>query len=134
MKPSIALFEGDRRFAVVVRLPDAQRDDLETLGVIPVMLPAAEGQAGAAGDYGLDSPPEDRSHAKGQVGDLVGKRNAGARMGIGIVIQQISSRSDCTVPSECWSRIRSQNLRNRFELHDRHRSPLSLRWRSKGGL
>ncbi len=38
------LFEGDRRFAVVVRLPDAQRDDLETLGAIPVMLPAAEGQ------------------------------------------------------------------------------------------
>ncbi|KQN94342.1 cation transporter [Sphingomonas sp. Leaf231] len=38
------LFEGDRRFAVVVRLPDAQRDDLETLGAIPVILPAAEGQ------------------------------------------------------------------------------------------
>ncbi|PZU79613.1 MAG: CusA/CzcA family heavy metal efflux RND transporter [Sphingomonas sp.] len=38
------LFEGDRRFSVVVRLPDAQRDDLETLGAIPVMLPAAEGQ------------------------------------------------------------------------------------------
>lgn len=37
------LFEGDRRFSVVVRLPDAQRDDLETLGSIPVMLPAAEG-------------------------------------------------------------------------------------------
>lgn len=38
------LFEGDRRFAVVVRLPDAQRDDLETLGAIPVMLPAPDGQ------------------------------------------------------------------------------------------
>ncbi|KAB2848219.1 MAG: CusA/CzcA family heavy metal efflux RND transporter, partial [Sphingopyxis terrae] len=38
------LFEGDRRFSVVVRLPDAQRDDLETLGSIPVMLPAGEGQ------------------------------------------------------------------------------------------
>ena len=38
------LFEGDRRFSVVVRLPDAQRDDLETLGAIPVMLPTAEGQ------------------------------------------------------------------------------------------
>ncbi|OYY75600.1 MAG: CusA/CzcA family heavy metal efflux RND transporter [Sphingomonas sp. 28-62-20] len=38
------LFEGDRRFSVVVRLADAQRDDLETLGSIPVMLPAAEGQ------------------------------------------------------------------------------------------
>ncbi len=38
------LFEGDRRFSVVVRLPDAQRDDLETLGSIPVMLPAPEGE------------------------------------------------------------------------------------------
>ncbi|MCB8828752.1 efflux RND transporter permease subunit, partial [Escherichia coli] len=38
------LFEGDRRFDVVVRLPDAQRDDVETLGSIPVMRPAAEGQ------------------------------------------------------------------------------------------
>jgi cobalt-zinc-cadmium resistance protein CzcA len=28
-----------------VRLPDAQRDDLDTLGAIPVMLPAAEGQS-----------------------------------------------------------------------------------------
>ena len=33
------LFEGDRRFDVVVRLPDAQRDDIETLGSIPVILP-----------------------------------------------------------------------------------------------
>ncbi|MBF5091378.1 CusA/CzcA family heavy metal efflux RND transporter [Novosphingobium sp. NBM11] len=38
------LFEGDRRFSVVVRLPDAQRDDLETLGAIPVMLPAGPGE------------------------------------------------------------------------------------------
>ena len=38
------LFEGDRRFSVVVRLPDAKRDDLETLGSIPVMLPR-EGSA-----------------------------------------------------------------------------------------
>jgi len=38
------LFEGDRRFAVVVRLPDAQRDDIDTLGSIPVMLPAIDGQ------------------------------------------------------------------------------------------
>ena len=38
------LCEGDRRFSVVVRLPDAKRDDLETLGSIPVMLPR-EGSA-----------------------------------------------------------------------------------------
>ena len=39
------LYEGDRRFEVVVRLPDAQRDDIETLGAIPVILPATAGQA-----------------------------------------------------------------------------------------
>lgn len=39
------LFEGDRRFSVVVRLPDAQRDDLETLGAIPAMLPSVVGTA-----------------------------------------------------------------------------------------
>ncbi len=38
------LFEGDRRFSVVVRLPDAQRDDVDVLGSIPVMLPATDGQ------------------------------------------------------------------------------------------
>src|SRR3546814_11008549 len=38
------LFEGDRRFSVVVRLPDAQSDDLETLGSIPVLLAAGGGQ------------------------------------------------------------------------------------------
>jgi len=38
------LFEGDRRFSVVVRLPDAQRDDVDTLGSVPVMLPAIDGQ------------------------------------------------------------------------------------------
>ena len=38
------LFEGDRRFSVVVRLPDAQRDDVDALGSIPIMLPAVDGQ------------------------------------------------------------------------------------------
>ncbi|MES2022858.1 MAG: CusA/CzcA family heavy metal efflux RND transporter [Pseudomonadota bacterium] len=39
------LYEGDRRFNVVVRLPDAQRDDIETLGSLPVMLPSVNGAA-----------------------------------------------------------------------------------------
>ncbi|GAI94367.1 unnamed protein product, partial [marine sediment metagenome] len=39
------LFEGDRRFEIVVRLPDYVRDDLEALKNLPVPLPGA----GAAG-------------------------------------------------------------------------------------
>jgi cobalt-zinc-cadmium resistance protein CzcA len=33
------VFEGDRRFDVVVRLPDAVRDDLDAVRSLPVMLP-----------------------------------------------------------------------------------------------
>jgi cobalt-zinc-cadmium resistance protein CzcA len=40
-----SVFEGDRRFDIVVRVPMAQRNDVDALGAIPVMLPAAEGRA-----------------------------------------------------------------------------------------
>lgn len=42
-RQSGVLFEGDRRFDVVVRLPDSLRDDVEVLGTIPVMLPSNGG-------------------------------------------------------------------------------------------
>jgi cobalt-zinc-cadmium resistance protein CzcA len=42
------IFEGDKRFDIVVRLPGAQRDDLDILGALPVMLPTAEGQPHAS--------------------------------------------------------------------------------------
>ncbi|MEQ1783874.1 MAG: efflux RND transporter permease subunit, partial [Hyphomonadaceae bacterium] len=43
-RPAGQLFEGDRRFDIVVRLPNAQRNDLDALGALPVMLPAVDGQ------------------------------------------------------------------------------------------
>ncbi len=39
------LFEGDRRFDVVVRVPGASRNDLDALGALPVMLPEHDGEA-----------------------------------------------------------------------------------------
>jgi cobalt-zinc-cadmium resistance protein CzcA len=39
------IFEGDRRFDIVVRLPGALRDDLDAFGALPVMLPEAGEQA-----------------------------------------------------------------------------------------
>jgi cobalt-zinc-cadmium resistance protein CzcA len=38
------LFEGDRRFDIIVRVPDQTRVDLDTVKALPVMLPAVEGQ------------------------------------------------------------------------------------------
>jgi cobalt-zinc-cadmium resistance protein CzcA len=37
------VFEGDRRFDVVVRLPDAVRDDLDAVGALPVLLAERDG-------------------------------------------------------------------------------------------
>ncbi|RFP08191.1 MULTISPECIES: CusA/CzcA family heavy metal efflux RND transporter [unclassified Duganella] len=47
------MFEGDRRFDIVVRLPDALRSDLDVMRRLPVPLPRAGGaSAGAAGGAG----------------------------------------------------------------------------------
>jgi len=40
-RPAGLLFSGDRRFQIVVRVPDVQRNDLDALGALPVMLPEA---------------------------------------------------------------------------------------------
>ena len=43
------VFEGDRRFDIVVRLPDGVRSDLEAIKRIPLRLPALEGGQGDGG-------------------------------------------------------------------------------------
>ena len=40
-----AVFQGDKRFDIVVRVPVERRNDVEAIGAMPVMLPAVEGQA-----------------------------------------------------------------------------------------
>jgi cobalt-zinc-cadmium resistance protein CzcA len=42
------VFEGDRRFELVVRLPEHLRSDIEAIKSLPIPLPAAEGQTQAA--------------------------------------------------------------------------------------
>lgn len=42
------VFEGDRRFDIVIRLPGNERNNLDALGALPVMLPAVEGKARAS--------------------------------------------------------------------------------------
>jgi cobalt-zinc-cadmium resistance protein CzcA len=42
-RPAGLLFDGDRRFDIVVRVPSTQRNDLESIGALPVMLPSVDG-------------------------------------------------------------------------------------------
>ncbi len=44
-----AMFEGDRRFDILVRLPEALRGDLEALRRLPIPLPAQGGSGGGGG-------------------------------------------------------------------------------------
>jgi Cu/Ag efflux pump CusA len=39
------VFEGDRRFAITVRLSEGARNDIDSLGKLPVFLPAQDGHA-----------------------------------------------------------------------------------------
>lgn len=47
-RPSGQIFEGDKRFDIVVRLPGAQRNNLDVLGSLPVMLPEVGGKPRAS--------------------------------------------------------------------------------------
>ena len=46
-KEAGTFFQGDRRFKVVVRLPENVREDVEALRRLPIALPSVEGQAAA---------------------------------------------------------------------------------------
>ncbi len=55
------VFEGDRRFDLVVRLPDALRSSIDMLENLPIPLPHGEGDGNVAGGVGIRQSP-------GQVG------------------------------------------------------------------
>jgi heavy metal efflux system protein len=44
-RPAGLLFNGDRRYQIVVRVPADQRNDIEALGALPIMLPGAGGSS-----------------------------------------------------------------------------------------
>lgn len=48
-RPAGEIFEGDRRFDVLVRLPERRREDLRSLGRLPIPLPPREPNAGGDG-------------------------------------------------------------------------------------
>jgi cobalt-zinc-cadmium resistance protein CzcA len=47
-RPAGLLFMGDRRYEIVVRLPEARRNDVDSLGALPIKLPPASGMAGGS--------------------------------------------------------------------------------------
>ena len=47
-REAVTLFEGDRRFDILVRLPESLRNDLESMKRLPIPLPRGTGGTGSA--------------------------------------------------------------------------------------
>jgi cobalt-zinc-cadmium resistance protein CzcA len=74
------LFEGDRRFDIVVRLPEALRADLAALERLPLLLPEHVGEA----------PPERSSHRVAPAANAFVPLGAVAELSIGVGPNQVS--------------------------------------------
>ena len=96
------VFEGDRRFAVVVRLPEATRTDLDQLGRLPV---PRSGEAGGefvplseVADIGLSVGPNQISRENGKRRAVITANVRGRDLGSFITELRAKIDSDVTLP------------------------------------
>jgi cobalt-zinc-cadmium resistance protein CzcA len=94
------LFDGDRRFAVVVRLPEALRTDLAALGNLPVALP--DGGAvplAEVADITLASGPNQISRENGKRRAVITANVRGRDLGSFIAELREKVESDVDLPT-----------------------------------
>jgi cobalt-zinc-cadmium resistance protein CzcA len=102
------IFQGDRRFDVVVRLPDSIRNDLDAVGSLPVSLP--ETSSGVRGSVPLrELATFSYTEGLNQVSRENGKRRVVVQANvrgrdIGSFVQQAQARIDSEVklPAGAW--------------------------------
>ena len=104
------LFEGDRRFPIVVRLQDAARGDLEAIRRIPIRLPAAGASAPAAYVRLGDVAALDIAEGPNQISREGGKRRVvvtanvrGRDIGSFVAEAQRQLAAQVVLPSGYWS-------------------------------
>ena len=94
------VFEGDRRFPIVVRLPDAVRDDLEKLKHLPVPLPP--NQSGQAASVLLEQVAS-FSFAEGP--NQISRENGKRRV---VVTANVRGRDIASVVAEAQAKVAEQ--------------------------
>ncbi len=108
------MFEGDRRFDIVVRLPDAQRQDLEALRRLPVPLPrSTAGAAGAAGvnfiplgevaTFNIAPGPNQISREDGKRRVVISANVRGRDIGSFVAEAETALRTQVQVPAGYWT-------------------------------
>ncbi|MGH8542709.1 MAG: efflux RND transporter permease subunit [Gammaproteobacteria bacterium] len=111
------VFEGDRRFDLVVRLPEALRIDLEAIQRLPVLLPTA-GPAtpvavtaprpsfvplGAVAEVNIAPGPNQISRENGKRRVVVTANVRGRDLGSFVAEAQARIREEVTIPAGYWT-------------------------------
>ncbi|HAT31716.1 MAG TPA: CusA/CzcA family heavy metal efflux RND transporter, partial [Janthinobacterium sp.] len=99
------LFQGDRRFDIVVRLPERLRADLEQLKRLPLALPAGAGFIPLAEVATLDLAPGPNqiSREDGKRRVVVSANVRGRDIGYFVAQAQESIRDEVKVPAGYWT-------------------------------
>ncbi|SFC17259.1 efflux RND transporter permease subunit [Massilia yuzhufengensis] len=103
------LFDGDRRFDIVVRLPEAARADIDALRRLPVPLPAAQGAArrfvtlGEIADFDLAPGPNQLSREQGKRRVVVSASVSGRDIGSFVAEASRRVRAEVAIPTGYWT-------------------------------
>jgi cobalt-zinc-cadmium resistance protein CzcA len=116
------IFEGDRRFDVVVRLPEALRADLDALARLPILLPQHEGEPareallrrvraaqtafvplGAVAGLEVGTGPNQISRENGKRRVVVTANVRGRDMGSFVAEAEERIRAEVRLPTGYWS-------------------------------
>jgi cobalt-zinc-cadmium resistance protein CzcA len=112
-RPAGLVFEGDRRFQIVVRLSDIQRNDLEVLKNLPVPLPSSFSHTGenevaatlplnVLADFNLSEGPNQISRENGKRRVVVTADVRGRDLGSAVAEAQAKIAQKVTLPPGYW--------------------------------
>ncbi|TFL08499.1 CusA/CzcA family heavy metal efflux RND transporter, partial [Pusillimonas caeni] len=102
------LFQGDRRFAMVVRLPEALRSDVDAIKLLPIALPADSGGAvnqislGSIASLETTAGPNQFSRENGKRRVVVTSNVLGRDIGSFVAQAQERIQSQVQVPAGYW--------------------------------
>ncbi len=107
-KEAGALFEGDRRFDILVRMPESVRSDVEALKRLPIKLPTASGpaafvQLGDVATFAVAPGPNQVSRESGKRRVVVTANVRGRDIGSFVAEAQAQLQAKVKVPAGYWT-------------------------------
>ena len=102
------VIHGDQRFPIVVRTPDAERNDLEAIGALPVMLPVTgAGQRGSVplrqlAQFGFSEGLNEVNRENGKRRILVEANVRGRDIGSFVADAQLAIGRSVKIPAGYW--------------------------------